>query len=224
MANDKLKSTIFPSEVISDWHMTFAERCAYYQIISHVMPKVAIEIGTFRGGSLAPLSRLSEKVYTFDIDANQHRVNPLFPNVEFVTGDTRATLPPIIKHLNETNACLEFILIDGSHETDGVTSDVNTCLQFVPKQKPLIIAMHDSSNPAVRAGILNGDWNSCPYVHALDLDFVPGMLYDRADIKDQIWGGLGVAVLMPEPRKGRLSTSAGFGYSLLALGKASDRA
>jgi hypothetical protein len=51
----------------------------------------------------------------------------------------------------------------------------------------------------------------------LDLDFVPGMLYDRPDIKGQIWGGLAVAVLLPESREGALPVQSSFEASRRVL-------
>lgn len=213
-----LSKSLFGSYFDQDWHMQPSERVAVLHLLQRLKPKLSIEIGTFRGGSLRPISRLSNKVITFDIDPNQHRIAPLFPNTRFVTGDTANTLPPEIERMNsEPGLEWEFILIDGSHETDGVTSDINNCLRYIPKNSPCFIVMHDSSNPAVRKGIRAADWSDCKYFHALDLDYVPGQLYSRVDIKDQVWGGLGLGLLLPEERQGEPQIQGHFEYSLEAF-------
>ncbi len=184
-----LEDVLFDLTPGQDWHMQHSERVALLYILSRLRPDVSIEIGTFRCGSLGPISRASRNVYTFDIDPNQHRAKSQFSNVEFVTGNSANTLPPIIDYINRSDRDLQFILVDGSHEEEGVRADLTECLRYRPKSTPTIIVMHDSSNPVVRSGIAKAPWNECPYVHALDMDFVPGMLYDRADIKGEIWVG-----------------------------------
>jgi len=210
-------TTIFGEQFDTDWHMQGGERATMLYLLNAVRPQVSVEIGTFRCGSLRPIAHLSKRVYTFDIDPNQHRAKTDFPNVEFVTGDTAVTLQPVIEMLSSGEDSLDFILIDGSHETEGVRIDIEACLRYHPRKSPCIIVMHDSSNPVVRQGIMAADWNGCPYVHGLDLDFVPGALYGRADIRNQIWGGLAVAVLLPEPRSGALEIQANFSHSLHAF-------
>lgn len=42
--------------------MTDAERSALASLLGEVRPEIAIEVGTFRGGSLDVLSRSSRKV------------------------------------------------------------------------------------------------------------------------------------------------------------------
>ncbi len=212
-----LENVLFDPYFATDWHMTLAERSALLQILSHIRPEVSIEIGTFRGGSLRPIAMYSKRTYTFDVDPNQHRMAPLFRNVEFITGDTKETLAPVIQALINSEESLEFVLVDGSHEEDGVKNDLIECLKYIPKKKPLVIVMHDSCNPVVRRGIVASPWGECPYVHALDLDFVPGMLYNRADINNEMWGGLAVAVLLPQVREGNVAVTASFEYSRLAL-------
>jgi hypothetical protein len=141
----------------------------------------------------------------------------LFPNVNFVTGDSAKTLPPIIDGLNAGDEEVNFILVDGSHEEEGVRSDLIQCSRYIPKRRPAVILAHDSANPAVRAGMISVPWQECPYVHSINLDFVPGMLYDRADIKGQIWGGLAAILMLPEKRIGAIEMVATFEPSRQAL-------
>ena len=206
-----LEQLIFGSDYNKDWHMLPGERAALLFLLQLYKPQVSIEIGTFRGGSLRPISALSEKVYTFDIDASQHRMAPL--NVEFVTGDTANTLDPVVSSLNDSGDEVNFILIDGSHEERGVLLDVNSCLKYKPKKRPCVIVMHDSWNPAVRSGIMAANWGDCVHAHGLDLDFVPGILQSRPDIAGQIWGGLAVALLLPEVRTAPFQLQSYYGHS-----------
>lgn len=208
---------LFDDEFDRDWHMLPGERAALIYVLQRFQPKFALEIGTFRAGSLRPISAVSQHVFTFDIDPNQHRIASQFPNVTFVTGDTGATLSPVIDRLNQNNEELNFILIDGSHEEMGVYQDVVNCLRYIPKRGPCAILMHDSSNPAVRRGLARVSWSDYPHVHSVDLDFVHGALYDRSDISGQIWGGLGLAILRPDRRFSPLRINALFSYSLTAM-------
>ena len=68
--------------------------------------------------------------------------------------------------------------------------------------RPMVVVFHDSFNPTCRAGIRTAPWADCPYVARLDIDFVPGRLVDiEGDpFSGQMWGGLAVAVLTPEPQ------------------------
>lgn len=212
-------STIFTPAWDTDWHMQGGERAAILYLLSVLRPAVSIEIGTFRGGSLRPISHFSKKTYTFDIDPMQHRMAPLFPTVEFVTGDTAVSLPPIIDALSRGTEELGFVLVDGSHETAGVRHDIDCCLRYVPRSSPCAIVMHDSANPAVREGILSARWGEFPHAHALDLDFVPGALYGRHDIHNQLWGGIAVGLLLPTHRTGPMDMRANFAHTLSVLSR-----
>jgi hypothetical protein len=79
--------------------------------------------------------------------------------------------------------------------------------------------MHDSSNPEVRKGIQESNWESSPHLFALNIDYVPGQLYSREDIKNQVWGGLGLALMLPEKRSGSIELQSHFAYSLQAFDK-----
>lgn len=200
-----------------NWHMTAPERSLLIRVLEQVKPDISLEIGTFQCGSLRPIAHYSRRAYTFDIDANQHRVASVFPTVEFVTGDSGATVPPVIEAVNASDEEINFILIDGSHETEGVRQDICACLKYRPKRSSTVILMHDSSNPEVREGIVTAPWSECPYVHELDLDACPGFLYDRADIEGEIWGGLALALLLPSKRQGDVRRQSLFEYSRQAM-------
>ena len=185
-----------------EWHMEYGERAALLFLLNHNKPDVSIEIGTYLGGSLGPISHYSHRVYTFDLRHDDKLKND-YSNVEFITGDTKETLPPLINYLNKSEPFLEFALIDGDHTTEGVMKDIESILNYKPR-KPLYILMHDSFNPDVRLGILKAKWESNPYVAAVELDFVHGVFQERRDIYKQMWGGLALAVLLPTKRSGKL--------------------
>jgi hypothetical protein len=186
-----------------EWQMTRCEKFAFNALVQEVKPSVAIEIGTYRGGSLQILSKYSDSVISIDISPDcKQSLAGRFDNVEFMTGESRSILPPLLKRLETEGKDLEFVLIDGEHTTSGVSRDINDVLTYKPS-KPLYIVFHDSFNPACRAGILGAKWSECPYVHFVEVDFIPGVFhaeaFDHAEPRS-MYGGLAVALLLPHKR------------------------
>jgi hypothetical protein len=120
-----------------------------------------------------------------------------FTNVEFVVGPSQDTLPLLMKRIQDQQVPLNFILVDGDHSTDGVRSDCNQLLSYRPIVD-LVVLMHDSFNPQVREGIRTAAWNESPYVHTVDIDFIPGTAHSRGAFGFELWGGFGLALLRPE--------------------------
>jgi hypothetical protein len=137
-----------------------------------------------------------------------------FNNVTFYTGNSADLLPTV---LNANG--LGFVLIDGDHSEDVVRNDINCLLRMVPKQ-PVAILLHDSANPECRAGILSADWERCPYVHYLELDFVIGELMPDGEL----WGGMAYAILLPTPRATILNVQQSGAEQLLCYNCAHRRA
>ena len=52
----------------SQWEMSHAERHLLRGLMDRLRPRVAIEVGTFRGGSLSIISAYSQNVFALDID------------------------------------------------------------------------------------------------------------------------------------------------------------
>jgi hypothetical protein len=92
-----------------------------------------------------------------------------------------------------------------------VRQDVNAVLRYRPR-RPLYVAMHDSFNPDCRTGMLAADWQACPHVHYLQLDFAGGQ-FAPSPRGLEMWGGLALAVLLPEKRTGALT----IGHSSVTL-------
>jgi len=205
--SDLISKYLFGDYFSQDWHMQPGERAGLLYILQNIKPKLSIEIGTFKAGSLRPISKFSDKAISFDIAPSHHLMTPELSNVEFVTGDTAITLPPQIEKINSNHESdLEFILIDGSHEAQGVISDINNCLCYKPKRSPCFILLHDTANPGVRHGVMSAAWLECDHFHGLDVDYVPGQLYSRPDIKNEIWGG-GAGPCHSSPRNSHRQTN-----------------
>jgi Methyltransferase domain len=194
-------------QVGDDWLMCAAERMAMICLLEHLRPKVAVEIGTRFGGSLQVLARFCERVYSLDIDPEvPRRLEGKYPNVEYLIGPSDQTLPLLINRLQSEHAEVSFALVDGDHTEEGVRKDIDNLLRFRPVV-PLYIMMHDSFNPTCRRGIRAANWSECPYVHAVELDFVPGVYWPLPVWGSQLWNGLALGVLKPEPRQGRLEVT-----------------
>lgn len=188
------------------WAMTFAEKCALVTILSHRRPEVSIEIGTLEGGSLAILAHHSRRVISIDPNPEvQRKLAPRFPNVDFITADSREALPGVLAGLQEEGAELGFVLVDGDHSAEGVTADIAAVLRYRPGA-PLWLLMHDSFNPDCRRGMKAIDWSAHPHVHWLNYDFIPGFLSCIPGWEDQMWCGFALAFLDAGERTGPLPT------------------
>jgi hypothetical protein len=196
------------ADSLLDWWMTPSERVALIFLLEHLKPKVAIEIGTMFGGSLQALARFCTRVYSIDTDPSvAHRLQGKFPNVEYLIGPSDQILPPLIDRLNQERAQLSFALVDGDHSAEGVRKDIDNLLRFRPTT-PFYIVMHDSFNPQCRLGLRQAKWSASPYVHAMELDFVPGIVACAPAFRDQLWGGLALGILLPYERQGRFEITA----------------
>jgi hypothetical protein len=186
-----------------EWHMTRAERIILMHLLQKFRPEVALEVGTYRGGSLQAISRHSGDVVTVDIDPKiPSLLAGRFSNVAFETGDSTQLLPTLVERLS--SELLGFVLIDGSHQEKFVRHDINAVLKIVPR-RPIAMVMHDSFMPACRAGIRGAEWAACPYVHYVELDFVSGCFLPRFNsVGSSMVGGFAFALLKPEPRVGEL--------------------
>lgn len=194
---------------IQNWMMAPAEKVALIFLLEQLRPKVAIEIGTRFGGSLQVLSKFCDRVYSIDIDPEvPQRLNGKFPNVEYLIGRSDQLLPPLLDRLRQESAELSFALVDGDHSTDGVRRDIDHLLRVRPTV-PFYIVMHDSFNPQCRLGLRQANWSANPYVHAVELDFVSGVVNSAPAFRDQLWGGLAMGILLPSERHERFEVTAG---------------
>lgn len=185
-----------------DWMMTDAERCTLITVLRERQPECAIEVGSYKGGSLGILAKYCKKVYSLDVDpALRDARSQEFPNVEFIIGNSRQTLPMLIDKIQRTNESLGFVLIDADHSEQGVRSDINHLLRYKPNC-PLYILLHDSFNPDCRRGMLTADWSLNPHVHLVEADFVVGRFVTAEEGKGarSMCCGFALAILLPERR------------------------
>ena len=169
-------------------------------LLRTIRPAVALEIGTCNGGCLEQISQHAQLTYSIDIDPSvKARLADGMPNVEFLCGNSAALIPQVLSRCAERRQALEFVLVDGDHSYNGVRGDLTALLAYEPA-KPCWIVMHDSANPECRRGIVDAPWAENRHVHDVDLDFVAGTIAAGETFGDQLWGGFGLALLLPQPR------------------------
>lgn len=183
--------------------MAYNEAAVFQALLSKLQPKCAIEIGTETGATLAIIARHSAQAISIDIDPQVRNLARELPNVEFITGSSHDVLPVLLNRLAETKVNPDFIFVDGDHSAAGVRRDIDHILNVRPIQQ-MIVLLHDSFNPGCRQGMLSANWSRNPYCHYVDLDFSPGILHPDESCLRQMWGGLGFALFLPEPRTHQL--------------------
>jgi len=183
---------IFDNSIL--WQMSIAERLALYCLFNKMSRrKVAIEIGSYFGGSLRMITANFKKVYSLDTDHSKiDTTSRQFKNVEFITGDSKFTLPELVLKINTSWDSVDFVLVDADHEFEAVRRDLANVLKIKPKRDMTII-LHDSWHTPTREAIHHTDWNACPYVEYIEKDFVPGDLTNG-----KLWGGFALVCLSPK--------------------------
>jgi hypothetical protein len=188
-----------------NWQMNDSERMALTGLLARHKPNCSIEVGTYLGGSLSLMSQFSNIVFSIDIDPEVPAKFDYFENVSFLTGSSSLLLPHLLNELDRNDIAVDFILIDGDHSAEGVRRDIESVLRYVPR-KPLLMMLHDSFNPECRRGMLAANWESSPYCHWVDLDFVPGRIIEHGGAGNgELWGGLATAYFDPLQRGGPLN-------------------
>jgi glycosyltransferase involved in cell wall biosynthesis len=199
---------LYPRCVLDDWQMHDSERLALTAVLSRHQPYCAIEVGTYRGGSLSLIAQYSQLVFSIDLDPSIPDRLPQFKHVSFLTGDSGVILPYLLNELNQAGIPVDFILLDGDHTAAGIRRDVAPLLTYTPK-KPLFVLLHDSFNPECRRGILEAGWARSPYCHFVDIDFVPGRIVESpGPSRGQLWGGLALAYFSPAERRTELRVAS----------------
>lgn len=205
MRNGKftLEDALFPGCLHDGWQMNLSERIGLRGVLAHLQPRCAVEIGTYKGGSLSLIAQYARVVFSIDIEPMPPGVR-VFPNVSFLTGPSDVVLPALLDELEAQDLAPDFVLVDADHSREGVRRDLNLLIHR-RVSRPLWIMMHDSINPGCRAGMLDVDWNASPWVHYVELDFITGRVIEHGGLATgELWGGLGLACMLPEPRQGTL--------------------
>jgi hypothetical protein len=176
-----------------EWSMMPGERAALEGVLSEIGPALSVEIGTYRGGSLVPISAHSQAVHVFDRERRPELTAERFPNVTFHIGDSHELLPRALEEFAASGQNVDFAFVDGDHTAPGARQDVEDLLSS-PSVGRSVILLHDTLNERVRAGLEEIDLASFPNVTFVDLDFVPGLVRREGALKDDFWSGLGLIV------------------------------
>jgi cephalosporin hydroxylase len=172
--------------------MSFGERAALEGVLSQRKPRLAVEIGTYEGGSLHFLAAHCEHVHTIDLyDLVEDRAP--YGNVSFHTGDSKLLLPELLQELEAAGLAVDLALVDGDHSAQGVRSDLESLLSSATTASTLIL-LHDTMNMETREGIESVGLSTHPKVVYHELDFVPGYEFAGGNFEGQVWGGLGLVV------------------------------
>jgi hypothetical protein len=157
-------------------------------VLTLLRPELAVEIGTYTGGSLEIIAPRCTEVHTFDLVSH---VEERQPNVTYHLGDSRQTVAEVLAGFADEGRTVDFVLIDGDHERSGVAADVRNVLDS-PAARRTVVLLHDVANEDVRAGIRDAGLDR-PYVAHVDLSFtVPA---DRTRVLGERWGGFGLIVV-----------------------------
>jgi hypothetical protein len=179
-----------------DWQMTYGERFAFEGLLSQLRPRLAIETGTARGGSLRRIAAHSDEVHAFDIAPEVADLAAEVPNAQFHIGDSAVLLAQVLADFDAAGRHVDFALIDGDHSFGGVQRDALALLESGACRNTVIV-FHDAANDEVRNGLDALDLPSHPKVALCMLDFVPGYICvsDHPVYPLAIWNGLGLVVL-----------------------------
>ena len=215
-----LDDILFPGVQTTNWQMLFSERLALTGLLARVRPRYSLEIGTYYGGSLTLIAQFSDRVWAVDVDPEVPARFRVPPNVDIRIGPPEELVEGVLTELEAKGVALNFILIDADHSSEGVRRDIETVIHRpVPPREPCFILMHDSGNPACRKGIMTANWEECPYVQLVELDFVAGQIIEHTVTEDrgEVWGGLAMAYISPRPRQHPFAVHAGSGTTIAAL-------
>jgi Methyltransferase domain len=186
--------------------MSFGERAALEGVLSQHRPRLAVEIGTYEGGSLHFLAAHCGHVHTIDLyDLVEDRAQ--YSNVSFHTGDSKQLLPGLLEELEAEGLAVDLALVDGDHSAEGVRHDLESLLSSAATASTLIL-LHDTMNAETREGIESVGLSTHRRVIYHELDFVPGYEFAGGHFDGQVWGGLGLVLTGESRQTGYRQTTA----------------
>ena len=213
-----LDELLFPGVAKDNWQMMPCERIALTGVLARLRPTLSLEVGVYHGGSLSLTAQYVQRIIAVDIDPAVTERFVIPANADIRIGDSVDLIPSVLAEVEAHGLDLGFVLIDGDHSAVGVKRDLELVLQHRPTV-PMVVIVHDSGNPVCRAGILSVDFAASPYVHSVDLDFVPGQIIEHSvvDGRGEVWGGLCLIYLSPVLRGGLLTVREGAHTTIQAL-------
>ena len=172
--------------------MSFGERAALEGVVAQLRPRLAVEIGTAAGGSLARIARYSHEVHSIDV-SHAELTGAVPENVRLHTGPSLQILPALLAEFSAAGRSMDFSLVDGDHSFDGVIGDLHALLGS-PCTARTVILVHDSMNEEIRAGLEHASLQDYEKVVYFEPDFVPGYIYRVGSARHAVWGGLALIV------------------------------
>lgn len=168
--------------------MSFGERAAVEGVLAQLQPRLALEIGTAQGGTLARIAAYAQEVHSIDVTHVELAVE-VGANVRLHTGNSGEVLPALLAGFCADSRMLEFALVDGDHSFEGVVGDLHALLDS-PCTARSVILVHDSMNEEIRAGLESSGLERYEKVVYYEPDFVPGYIYREGAARHAAWGGL----------------------------------
>ncbi len=180
-------------EIFEDqiWQMSLGERAAVEGVLTQLKPALAIEIGSMQGASLRRIAHHAHEVHSFDLNPPTLAVPD---NVTLHTGDSHELLPRFLGELAQQERNVDFVMVDGDHSAAGVRRDLEDLLNSEATGRTLIL-IHDTTNEEVRRGLDAVHFDAWPKVRYVELDWVPGQLFSEENLRDELWTGLGLALV-----------------------------
>jgi hypothetical protein len=174
--------------------MSYSERVLLFALVYSLTPARCLEIGAFKGGSMALIAAALKKNghgHLWSVDP-AHQVGEYDQDrVTLVHGAS----PAALAGLGQFN----FVLIDGAHDYDSVLAD---CLGVFPLLSPgAVVLFHDAYHAGVAQAV--NDWvNRFPVL--ADGGIVDG---SRVVQDGNVWGGLRCVRLRPRRWEDRYLTA-----------------
>ena len=173
--------------------MSLGERAALEGVLAALKPRLAIEIGTAEGGSLRRIAEHSAEVHSFDLVDPEPEIAAI-PHATCHAGDSHELLPAFLEELADAGRRVDFVLVDGDHSAEGVRRDAEDLLAS-PVISNTVILFHDTANEQVRAGLDAVDFDAHEKVVHVEPDFVAGSVFSAPELRDELWGGLGLVLV-----------------------------
>ncbi len=182
---------LVPPEHPEHWQMLPGERLVFEYVLNRLRPKVYLEIGVYFGGSLCLASNFCQDVVGVDIEPEVMNRFSVPSNVQIRIGHSAYLVPQL---LSSENLKPDLILVDGDHAFESVYNDVRLISENIKKET--IVLFHDTAHASVR-NALKSAFEHLPQIVSLDLDLVPGRIIMEGGGKNELWGGLGIAKILP---------------------------
>ena len=176
--------------------MSLGERAALEGVLSQVRPRLALEIGTAEGGSLARIAAHSEEVHSIDL------VRCPAPQPDHVTlhvGDSRERCRPYWGASPPRAGRSTSRSSTATTPAPGCARTSSTC--SARPRSPHGDRPHDTFNGEVRAGITDVDFASYPDVALVELDMTGGYMARSGPFAGQLWGGIGLVIVDAEAER-----------------------